>query len=173
MLQSKYAVRVMIWVTIFATAAVFVLPSTAQDEPVEDKSERLIQFEGYLEAFSMGDADALSQYLTENHLRHHLFGPSVETGELQEYTGIEAIGEMVVGFANEMPGVEFFVIDSVERDDWMWVKSSSNEVPGIDGLILDTALLARWEGDKIAEIWVANDELALLSLLNALPGMEE
>lgn len=151
-------------------AVITIVPLVAQDAAEENV---LLQvYEGYLNGWT-SDVDALPEYLSADVVRHHLRGPVMEFGELVEQSGIDEITADAAGFQVAFPGVEFPIDGSIERNDYLWVSFSTNELLGTDGVVIEGILLARYEDGKIAEIWVANDELAMLTLLDALPTPAE
>lgn len=153
-------------------AFVSALPSTAQDDKAaEGENEMLAVLESYNGAF-VGDLKTLPQFLTQDAVRHHLRGPDMETGELVEQVGIDEIAAFATSFQESYPGVTINVTHSVERDNYIWTALVTTELPETDGAVISVNLMARFSGGKIAEIWVAQDELAMLSLLKALPVAE-
>ena len=92
---------------------------------------------------------------------------------LVEQFGIAEIAEGATGFQMAFPGVGFVITHSVERDDYVWTSLNSTELPDTDGEVMEIIFMARLSDGKIAEIWVAGDELAMLSLLDGLSEMEE
>lgn len=162
---------VLLVLAVLLTGIIAVPPLAAQDDEGAE-GELLAVFEGYLDAW-VNDLDALPQVLTEDVTRHHLRGPDMDTGELVEQSGIAEIAEDATHFHEGFPGVGFVVNYSVERSSYIWVSLSTTELPDTDGAVMNAVLMARFSDGKIAEIWVADDELAMLSLLDALPAMAE
>ncbi len=169
-MQRKRLIAVV--TALLLVGIISVLPLTAQDEAAESEGELLAVLEAYLDAW-VNDLDALPQFLTEDVVRHHLRGPDMDAGELVEQFGIDEIAADATGFQAALPGVGFVVNHSVERNNYIWAALSTTELPDTDGVVLDFVLMARFSDGKIAEIWAADDELAMLSLLDAFPEMEE
>ncbi len=172
MKRLKY-IALVISVTLLGIITVFPLNSqiNAQSGPDENEGELvevLLTFSG---AFYDGDVDLFPELITEDAKRHHLIGDDTETGALFQFFGMDEITEHSLEFTDIELG-EVVVNDTIERNDYVWVSTTVNGWDGDPNIIIDSVMMARFEDGLIAELWIAKDELAMVSLLNTLAEME-
>jgi steroid delta-isomerase-like uncharacterized protein len=128
----------------------------------------------FTEFFSTGDEALADEVLSPDVVFHGTAGD----GELR---GIEAIKSFIEQYRRAFPDARSTVEDQVAEDDKVvtrWRARGTHQGPlgplaatgrkfEMDGITIE-----RIAGDKIAEVWVARDELGLLGQLGLVPGRE-
>jgi steroid delta-isomerase-like uncharacterized protein len=128
----------------------------------------------FTELFSTGDEALADELLSPDVVFHGTAGD----GELQ---GVEELKAFVAGYRRAFPDAHSAVEDQVAEDDKVVTRWSARGThQGELGQIPPTGksfevggvTIERIAGGKIVEVWVARDELGLLSQLGVLPDRE-
>ena len=128
----------------------------------------------FTELFSTGDEALADEILSPDVVFH---GTAVD-GELH---GVEELKAFVAGFRRAFPDARSTVEDQVAEDEkvvtrWRARGTHQGELgpipPTGKGFQMDGVTIERIAAGKIAEVWVARDELGLLSQLGVLPERE-
>lgn len=128
----------------------------------------------FTELFSTGDEALADEILSPNLVFHETAGD----GELR---GIDAMKRFVAGYRRAFPDAHSTVEDQIAEDDKVvtrWRARGTHR--GQLGPIAATGrefeivgvTIERIAGGRIAEVWVARDELGLLGQLGVLPEPE-
>ena len=128
----------------------------------------------FTELFSTGDEALADEILSPDMVFHGTAGD----GELR---GIEAMKSFIARYRRAFPGARSTVEDQVAAEDNVvtrWRARGTHQGPlgplaatGRD-FEMDGITIERIAGGKIAEVWVARDELGLLSQLGLVPERE-
>jgi steroid delta-isomerase-like uncharacterized protein len=125
----------------------------------------------FTELFSTGDEALADEILSPNAVFH---GPAGD-GELR---GVEAMKAFLAGYRRAFPDANSTVEDQVAEGDKVvtrWRARGTHRgqlgpIPPTDREFeMDGVTIERIEGGRIAEVWVARDELGLLRQLGVLP----
>jgi predicted ester cyclase len=130
------------------------------------------------EAWNQGNVDMLAEVLTPDHVRH-------DNGT--DYTGVDAVAELVTAFRTAMPDLHFDVQDITADGDslWAYVTGSGTQsgplslpegtliMPSGTAVRLRAMSMARFADDKIAEIWVEYDNLGWMQQSGVVPSLQE
>ena len=118
------------------------------------------------------DWDALDEILTENFQRHCQATPEVKITSREEFKDLQR--GYVVGFPDQRVTVEFMVAEGdyvAAYGAYMATHTGPmGDIPAT-GKTVDVKMITifRIEGEKIAEIWVEWDNMAMLSQLGLFP----
>jgi steroid delta-isomerase-like uncharacterized protein len=125
----------------------------------------------FTELFSTGDEALANEILSPDAVFHGTAGD----GELR---GVEAMKAFVAGYRRAFPDANSTVEDQVAEGDKVvtrWRARGTHRgqlgpIPPTDREFeMDGVTIERIEGGRIAEVWVARDELGLLRQLGVLP----
>jgi steroid delta-isomerase-like uncharacterized protein len=125
----------------------------------------------FTELFSTGDEALADEVLSSDVVFHGTAGD----GELN---GVEELKAFVAGYRQAFPDARSTVEDQVAEDDkvvtrWRARGTHRGEFGSIGAtgkeFEMDGVTIERIAGGKIAEVWVARDELGLLDQLGLLP----
>ena len=130
------------------------------------------------EAWNQGNVDMLAEVLTDDHIRH-------DNGV--DYTGIDAVAELVTAFRTAMPDLHFEIRDITADGDTVWayvIGSGTQTGPLVlpDGttilpsgapVTLRAMAIGRFMDGKITEIWVEYDNLSYMEQIGAVPSVQE
>lgn len=128
----------------------------------------------FTEFFGSGDEALADEVLSPDVMFH---GTSGE-GQLR---GIEAVKDFVAAYRRGFPDARSSVEDQVAEEDkvvtrWRARGTHRGELGGMPptgrAFEIDGVTIERIAEGKIAEVWVARDELGLLRQLGVLPGPE-
>lgn len=134
-------------------------------DPNKDVSRR------FTELFSTGDDSLAEEILRPDIVFHGTSGD----GELR---GIDEIKAFVAAYHHAFPDARSTVEDQIAEGDtvvtrWRAGGTHRGELGGMEptgrGFEMDGITIERIAGGKIAEVWVARDELGLLRQLGVLP----
>jgi steroid delta-isomerase-like uncharacterized protein len=126
----------------------------------------------FTEIFSTGDEAELRQVLSSDVVFHGTSGD----GEIR---GIEAMAAFVARYRRAFPDARSTVEDQIAEGDRVvtrWRASGTQEgelgpiPPTGQSFVMDGVTIERIEGRRIAEVWVARDELGLLRQLGVVPS---
>jgi steroid delta-isomerase-like uncharacterized protein len=128
----------------------------------------------FTELFSSGDEKLADEILSPDVVFHGTSGDG-------EVRGIDALKAFVAGYRRAFPDARSNVEDQVAEGDkvvtrWRARGTDRGGLGGFPasgrGFEMDGVTIERIAGGKIAEVWVARDELGLLRQLGALPDPE-
>jgi steroid delta-isomerase-like uncharacterized protein len=128
----------------------------------------------FTELFSTGDELLADEILSPDVVFHGTAGD----GELHGLDGLKAF---VAGYRRAFPDARSSVEDQVAEDDkvvtrWRARGTHRGQLGSIAAtgrrFEMDGVTIERIAGGKIAEVWVARDELGLLGQLGRLPGQD-
>jgi steroid delta-isomerase-like uncharacterized protein len=125
----------------------------------------------FTDLFTTGDLAAADAVFTADVVFHG----AVPEGELR---GIEAVKGFVAAYRTAFPDAVSTVEDQIAEDDRVatrWQARGTHLGPMGDlpatgrAVEVDGVTVERFEGGRIAEVWVVQDELGLLRRLGAMP----
>lgn len=129
---------------------------------------------GFTQLFSTGDERLAEEILSPDIVFHGTTGD----GEL---VGIDEVKAFVAAYRRAFPDAHSTVEDQVAGEDkvvtrWRARGTHRGELGGMGatgrGFEMDGITIERIAGGRIAEVWVARDELGLLRQLGVLPERE-
>ena len=126
----------------------------------------------FTELFSTDDVSLADDVFTGGVVFHN----AVAGGDLQ---GVEAVKEFIAAYRTAFPDARSTVEDQVADGDTVatrWRARGTHhgplgELPATGReFVMDGITIERIEGGRIAEVWVARDELGLMQQLGAIPA---
>lgn len=138
-------------------------------ESDDDRYERLREF--LFAVFDRGSIDAVDEFCTESFRLHDADATATRAElkqNLQESSGVfEKSVDEVDGFACEQRAAAHFVRTYEQRGEYLGAK------PDGQSATFTATLTCRFEGDRIDEMWVNNDDLGVLQQLGVVELPEE
>ena len=129
----------------------------------------------FTELFSTGDEALADEILSPDAVFHGTAGD----GELR---GVDAMKAFVAGYRQAFPDAHSMVEDQIAEGDKVvtrWRARGTHrgrlgQIPATERAFeMDGVTIERIEEGRIAEVWVARDELGLLHQLGVLPEREQ
>jgi predicted ester cyclase len=132
--------------------------------------------EAALAAYNEGKVDALDEFYAPDFVRH--VPPFPDT------VGLEAYKKYISNVRGSYPGAHLTIDKwlcegdlSASRGTWQGTKAGESVLTTAGGtgqkLKFDWCSMVRWEGDKVVEEWVGQDNLTMVAQLGLIPPLKE